>query len=210
MGQKVAIKLYAPINGAKSYIGVLNGYDEESVTVELRKKAKAVNFGILYGMGEFSLSEDLGISRAEAKRYIESYLAGYPDVSRYLDEVKKQAKENGYVTTLFGRRRYIPELSSSNKNLQHFGERVAMNSPIQGTAADIIKVAMINVNQRLIHSGIDAKLILQVHDELLIESHRKCAGEALKILVEEMENTVSLKVPLRVEAHIGDTWFDAK
>ena len=186
------------------------GVEPESVTIELRKKAKAVNFGILYGMGEYSLSEDLGISRAEAKRYIESYLAGFPEVSKYLDEVKAKAKEDGYVTTLFGRRRYIPELSASNKNLQHFGERVAMNSPIQGTAADIIKLAMINVSRRLKESGLDAKLILQVHDELLIEAHRSCADEAMRILVEEMENTVALKVPLSVEAHIGNTWFEAK
>ena len=186
------------------------GVDPENVTVELRKKAKAVNFGILYGMGEFSLSEDLGISRAEAKRYIESYLAGFPEVSKYLDGVKESAKADGYVTTLFGRRRYIPELFASNKNLQHFGERVAMNSPIQGTAADIIKLAMINVSRKLKESGIDARLILQVHDELLIEAHRSCADEALRILVEEMENTVSLKVPLSVEAHIGSTWYDAK
>ncbi len=186
------------------------GVEPEDVTVELRKRAKAVNFGIVYGIGEFSLSEDLGISRAEAKRYIESYLAGFPKVSAYLDEVKKQAKSDGFVTTLFSRRRYIPELSSSNKNLQHFGERVAMNSPIQGTAADVIKLAMINVDKRLKESGLDARLILQVHDELLIESNKNCADEALAILVEEMENTVSLRVPLSVEAHIGDTWFEAK
>ncbi len=186
------------------------GVEPGDVTVELRKRAKAVNFGIVYGIGEFSLSEDLGISRAEAKRYIESYLAGFPKVSAYLDEVKKQAKSDGFVTTLFSRRRYIPELSSSNKNLQHFGERVAMNSPIQGTAADVIKLAMINVDKRLKESGLDARLILQVHDELLIESNKSCADEALAILVEEMENTVSLRVPLSVEAHIGDTWFEAK
>ena len=186
------------------------GVEPEDVTVELRKKAKAVNFGILYGMGEFSLSEDLGISRAEAKRYIESYLAGFPKVSEYLDNVKKEAKNDGFVTTLFNRRRYIPELASSNKNLQHFGERVAMNSPIQGTAADVIKLAMINVDKRLKESGIDARLVLQVHDELLIESHKDCAKEALSILVNEMENTVSLRVPLSVEAHTGDTWFEAK
>jgi len=186
------------------------GVEPENVTVELRKRAKAVNFGIVYGIGEFSLSEDLGISRAEAKRYIESYLAGFPKVSEYLDNVKQQAKADGFVTTLFSRRRYIPELSSSNKNLQHFGERVAMNSPIQGTAADVIKLAMINVDKRLKESGLDARLILQVHDELLIESSKSCADEALKILVEEMENTSSFRVPLSVEAHIGDTWFGAK
>lgn len=186
------------------------GVDRESVTLELRKKAKAVNFGIMYGMGEFSLSEDLGISRAEAKRYIESYLSGFPKVRVYLDEVRAEAKEKGYVRTLLGRRRYIPELSSSNKNLQHFGERVAMNSPIQGTAADIIKIAMINVDRKLKERGLDARLILQVHDELLIEAHKSCADEVMKILVYEMENTMPLSVPLDVDAHIGDNWFEAK
>ncbi len=186
------------------------GVDPENVTVELRKKAKAVNFGILYGMGAFSLSGDLNISVAEASRYIKSYLEGFPEVSEYLENIKKSARENGFVTTLYNRRRYIPELSVSNKNLQHFGERVAMNSPIQGTAADIIKLAMINVSKRLRESGIDAKLILQVHDELLLEAHKDCAKEAMRILVEEMENTVTLSVPLSVEAHMGKTWFEAK
>ncbi len=184
--------------------------DPEHVTIELRKKAKAVNFGILYGMGAYSLSGDLKISVAEASRYIKSYLEGFPEVSEYLENIKKSARENGFVTTLYNRRRYIPELSVSNKNLQHFGERVAMNSPIQGTAADIIKLAMINVSKRLRESGIDAKLILQVHDELLLEAHKDCAKEAMRILVEEMENTVSLSVPLSVEAHMGKTWFEAK
>ena len=186
------------------------GVDPEHVTIELRKKAKAVNFGILYGMGAFSLSGDLKISVAEASRYIKSYLEGFPEVSAYLENIKKSAREMGYVTTLYNRRRYIPELAVGNKNIQAFGERVAMNSPIQGTAADIIKLAMINVSKRLRESGLDARLILQVHDELLIEAHKSCADEAMKILVEEMENTVSLKVPLSVEAHIGNTWFEAK
>ncbi|MBQ7383575.1 MAG: DNA polymerase I, partial [Clostridia bacterium] len=186
------------------------GVPTESVTPELRKRAKAVNFGIVYGIGEYSLSEDLGISRVQAKQYIESYLDGFPKVNRYLEDIKKQAKLDGYVSTLFGRRRYIPEINASNKNLQHFGERVAMNSPIQGTAADIIKIAMINTSKRLLESGIDAKLILQVHDELLLEAHKNCADEAMKILVSEMEGAVKLKVPLDVEAHIGSNWFEAK
>lgn len=186
------------------------GVDPEQVTIELRKKAKAVNFGILYGMGAFSLSTDLKISVAEASKYIKSYLEGFPEVSAYLENIKKSAREAGYVTTLYNRRRYIPELAVGNKNIQAFGERVAMNSPIQGTAADIIKLAMINVANRLCESGLDARLILQVHDELLLEAHKDCAEEAMKILVEEMENTASLKVPLSVEAHIGNTWFEAK
>ena len=182
----------------------------EAVTPELRKRAKAVNFGILYGIGEFSLSEDLGISRAQAKKYIESYLAGFPSISAYLDGIKEQARRDGYVTTMFGRKRRIAELASSNKNLQHFGERVAMNSPIQGSAADIIKIAMVRVADELRTSGIDARMILQVHDELLVEAHKDCADRAYEILVECMEKSVELLVPLDVDAHIGKNWFDAK
>lgn len=186
------------------------GIDESEVTPLQRKKAKAVNFGIVYGIGEHSLSEDLGISRAEAKKNIESYLNGFPRVSDYLEQIKLKAREQGYVVTEFGRRRYIPELSSSNKNIQRFGERVAMNSPIQGTAADVIKIAMINVFNRLKESGIDARLILQVHDELILEAHRTCAEKAERILIECMEGAASFSVPLKVEASIGDTWYDAK
>ena len=186
------------------------GVDIDSVTPELRKRAKAVNFGIVYGIGDFSLSQDLGISRMQAKKYIESYLASYPAINRYLNDVVKEAKKQGYVTTMLGRRRYIPELSAQNKNLQHFGERIAMNSPIQGSAADIIKIAMINVHRRLVQRGIDASLILQVHDELLIEANKNCADEAMTILVEEMENAVSISVPLEADAAMGENWFDAK
>ncbi len=180
------------------------------VTLEMRKKAKAVNFGIVYGIGEHSLSEDLHISRAEAKAYIGSYLSGFPKVSEYLDSIKQRAREDGYVLTEFGRKRYIPELSASNKNIQHFGERVAMNSPIQGTAADIIKIAMIKVADALREKGLDARLVLQVHDELLIESHRSCAEQAKQILVDCMESAVNFSVPLDVEANVGTTWYDAK
>ena len=186
------------------------GVDIDSVTPELRKRAKAVNFGIVYGIGEYSLSEDLGISVAEAKRYIQNYLASFPKISEYLDGIKKKAKQDGYVVTEFGRRRYIPELSASNKNIQHFGERVAMNSPIQGTAADVIKIAMIKVDEELKRSGIDARLILQVHDELLIESHVSCAQKAREILTECMENAVKFSVPLDVEGSIGTNWYESK
>jgi DNA polymerase-1 len=141
---------------------------------------------------------------------MEKYFDHYAGVRLYMGDVVERAKEDGYVTTLMGRRRWVPELKSGNFNTRSFGERVALNAPIQGTAADIIKLAMINVSRKLKESGIDARLILQVHDELLIEAHRSCADEALRILVEEMENTVSLKVPLSVEAHIGSTWYDAK
>ena len=182
----------------------------DQVTPELRKNAKAVNFGIMYGIGEYSLSEDLSISRGEAKEYIEKYFAQFPKVRAYLDGVKEEARAQGFVNTFFGRRRYIHEILSSNKNLQHFGERVAMNSPIQGSAADIIKIAMISVERELSEKGLDAKLILQVHDELLIETHKDCAEEAKEILVRCMEQAASLSVPLSVEANVGNNWYDAK
>ncbi len=184
------------------------GVTPENVTVEMRKKAKAINFGILYGMGEFSLADDLKTSRAQAKAYIESYLASYPAIDEYLHRVAKEARENGYVTTMLGRRRYIPELSAANKNLQAFGERVARNSPIQGSSADIIKIAMVNVDKKLRDRGSEAKLLLQVHDELLIECKRECADEILSLLQSEMENAVKLSVPLKVEANIGNNWFE--
>ena len=184
------------------------GVSPSEVTIEMRKRAKAVNFGILYGMGEFSLAEDLKISRAKAKEYIDSYLASYPGINEYLLGVARDAREDGYVTTMLGRRRYIPELSASNKNLQSFGERVARNSPIQGSSADIIKIAMINVDKALREHGKGAKLLLQVHDELLIESPRECAEEVLAILRSEMENAVKLAVPLKVDAHIGENWLE--
>ena len=186
------------------------GVPTAAVTPEMRKRAKAVNFGILYGIGAFSLSDDIGVSRARAQEFIDRYLAGYPGIDAYLKNIIRTAYEDGYVTTLFGRRRYIPELAGTNKMQQKFGERVAMNSPIQGTAADVIKLAMVRVDKKLKESGIDARLILQVHDELLIESHRSCAEEAKAILKQEMEHAVEYSVPLEVDIHIGNTWFEAK
>ncbi len=186
------------------------GVPFDEVTALQRKRAKAINFGIMYGMGDFSLSNDLGISIKEAKSYIESYLAKYPAVTSYFEETNKFAYENGYVTTMFGRRRYIPELSATNKMLKAFGERVARNSPIQGSAADIIKVAMINVSKRLKEECPDAKIILQVHDELLIEVPSYKEEIAKSILKEEMENAISLNVKLSVETGVGKTWFDCK
>ena len=185
------------------------GVAPDQVTVELRKRAKAVNFGIVYGMGEFSLAEDLHISRAAAKEYIDGYMASYPGVSAYLSGVIKQAYEDGYVTTEFGRRRAIPELAAQNKNLKHFGERVAMNSPIQGTAADIIKIAMIRVDDALRKSGYDARLILQVHDELIVECHKDCRDEVLAMLKHEMEHAATFSVPMLVEAKWGKDWYEA-
>ena len=186
------------------------GVPEPEVTSDMRKKAKAVNFGILYGIGAFSLSDDLGISRAQAQEYIDRYLASYPGIDAYLKKTISDAYDTGYVTTLFGRRRYIPELSGKNKMQQKFGERVAMNSPIQGTAADIIKLAMIRAHKMLKDATIDAHLILQVHDELLVVAHRDCKEQAYAILKEAMEEAVSYSVPLDVDIHVGDTWFEAK
>ena len=221
---QIELRLLAAISGDKnmteafvdgvdihsSTASAVFGVPVEEVTSELRKRAKAVNFGIVYGIGDFSLAEDIGTTRKEAKQYIESYFAAYPEIDSYLRDVVVDARQKGYTETLFGRRRFIPELAGKNKMLQHFGERVAMNSPIQGTAADIIKIAMIRVFERLKESGIDAHLLLQVHDELLIEAPKEHADEVLDILQYEMENAVSVGVPLDVEAAIGDTWYDCK
>ena len=182
----------------------------EMITPELRKRAKAVNFGIVYGIGDFSLAKDLHITKKEAKAYIDSYFLTYPDVHSFIKGLIESAKENGYAETMFGRRRYIPEIQSKNFNIRSFGERVAMNSPIQGSAADIIKIAMIKVSKALKEAKIDARLILQVHDELIIESHKSCAERAKEILQREMEGAVKLLAPLTADAGIGPTWLDAK
>lgn len=186
------------------------GVPIDEVTSEQRRRAKAVNFGIVYGIGEFSLAKDLGITRKMAKEYIENYLGTYSGVDRYLNETVENAKKCGYTSTMFARRRNIPELSSTNKNLRAFGERVAMNSPIQGSAADVIKIAMINVDKALEESGLDARLIMQVHDELIIEAREDCAAEAAEILVREMENAVKLSVPLTADCGAGKSWYNAK
>ncbi|MGN1095898.1 MAG: DNA polymerase I, partial [Eubacteriales bacterium] len=186
------------------------GVERDGVSVELRKRAKAINFGIVYGMGAFSLANDLHIPLSAAKEYIEGYLKSYPLVKKYLSDIVSQAKKDGYVTTLLGRRRYIPELSSKKKAEVAFGERVAMNSPIQGSAADIIKLAMVNVDRKLAEKGLDARLIMQVHDELIIEANESCAAEVKELLQSEMENAVSLPVRLIAEVGTGKTWYDAK
>ena len=185
------------------------GVPEELVTSDLRKKAKAVNFGIIYGISDFSLAGDMHVTKKEASEYIKNYFAKYPKVKEYLDNAKETARNLGYSETLYARRRYIPELSAKNKNLQGFGERVAMNAPIQGTAADIIKIAMVNVAKRLAAECTDSRLVLQVHDELIVEAHVSEKEKALAILKEEMENAACLTVPLEVEAHIGFNWFEA-
>ena len=183
---------------------------EEMVTPLMRSRAKAVNFGIVYGIGAFSLSQDIGVSRREAEEYINQYLALYSGVRDYMENVVENARETGYVQTLFGRRRYLPELSSSNFNMRAFGERVARNMPIQGTAADIIKIAMVRVQQRLEKENRRARLILQVHDELIVEAPQEEADEIARLLKEEMEGAVSLSVPMVADAHVGKTWYDAK
>lgn len=186
------------------------GLPEDFVLPEMRSAAKAVNFGIIYGIGAFSLSKDIGVSVAEAKRYIKSYLDNYPKVTEFMDKTVADGIKNGYVTTVFGRRRYIPELSSSNKNVQAFGKRAAMNAPIQGAAADIIKIAMVKVYKKLKEEVPQARLILQVHDELIIETPEDTVNIVSEILSNEMQNAVDFEVPLTVDVHSGKSWFIAK
>ena len=176
----------------------------------MRSRAKAVNFGIVYGIGAFSLAKDIGVSRKEADTYIKNYLDTYKGIAAYMENTITQAKADGYVSTLFGRRRYLPELSASNGMLRAFGERVARNAPIQGTAADIIKIAMIKVSERLGEEIPDAQLILQVHDELIVECKEQDKAAVCKILEEEMSSAASLSVELKVDAHSGKNWLEAK
>ena len=182
----------------------------QDVTHEMRRRAKAVNFGIVYGISAFSLSQDVGVTVAEAKEYMEAYFATFPGVRRYMDEVVEKAKETGYVETIFHRRRDLPELTSSNHNLRSFGERVALNMPIQGTAADIMKLAMIAVWKRLRAEHPTARLVLQVHDELIVECPEAEAEAVARAVEEEMERVVTLSVPLTAEAHWGKNWLEAK
>ena len=186
------------------------GLPEDFVSPEMRSAAKAVNFGIIYGIGPFSLSKDIGVSVAEAKKYIQSYLDNYPKVTEFMNKTVADGEKNGYVSTIFGRRRYIPELSASNKNVQSFGKRAAMNAPIQGAAADIIKLAMVKVYRRLKAELPEVHLILQVHDELILEAPEAQAERAAALLKEEMEAAVKLAVPLTVDVHTGKSWYDAK
>lgn len=221
---QIELRLLAHLSGDKAMIDAFTsgedihtmtaasvfGISPEEVTPDLRRRAKAVNFGIVYGIGAYSLSQDIGTTKSEADRYIKDYFRTYPDVERYLNETVDSAVETGYTVTMFGRRRNIPELSSSKRTVSAFGRRIAMNSPIQGSAADIIKLAMIGTDRALKSSGIDARLIMQVHDELIVESSRSCADKAMNILVREMENAAKLRVPLIAEAAMGDNWFDVK
>ena len=186
------------------------GVPVNEVTARMRQSAKAVNFGIIYGLSEFGLSKNLDISFETAKQYIEKYFERYSEVKAYMNRNVELARENGFVSTLTGRKRVIPEIKSGNFNLRQFGERAAMNMPLQGSSADIIKIAMINVDKALKKNNMKTKLILQVHDELVLDAPVGEAEKASEILKYEMENAVQLKVPLTVEVHSGKNWYDAK
>ena len=186
------------------------GVQPDAVTPEMRRRAKAVNFGIVYGISRFALAEDLGVSRKEADDYMNQYFATYSGVRHYMDEIVKTARKQGYVATIMGRRRYLPELESPVFNIRAFGERVALNAPIQGSSADIIKLAMINTARRLRAENRKAKLILQIHDELIIEAPLAEAEQIKTLLREEMENVMRLSVPLTVDVAAGKNWAEAK
>lgn len=180
------------------------------VTPQMRSRAKTVNFGIVYGMGDFSLAQELGIKKIEAKEYIENYFIKFNGVKEYMDNIVETAKKEGFVTTLFNRRRYLPELNAGNFIQRSFGERVAMNTPIQGTAADIIKIAMVNIYKRMKKENLNSKLVLQVHDELIIDAYKNELEKVKEILQTEMENAVKLDVPLIADMNVGETWYEAK
>ncbi|MCI7767506.1 MAG: DNA polymerase I [Oscillospiraceae bacterium] len=184
------------------------GMPEDMVTSEMRRAAKAVNFGIVYGISAFSLSKDIDVSVAKADKYIKSYLRNFSGVAEFMDKAVTDASEKGYSETIFGRRRYIPELAAKNKNIQSFGKRAAMNAPVQGAAADIIKIAMVKVYRRLKEEGLEAQLILQIHDELIIEASEKDAARAAEVLGEEMRSAVQLDVPLTADVETGRSWFE--
>ncbi|MDR1157139.1 MAG: DNA polymerase I [Oscillospiraceae bacterium] len=186
------------------------GVPAGAVTPLMRRHAKAVNFGIVYGISAFSLADDIGVSQAEARRYIDSYLENYAGVKAYMRDIVERARRDGFVTTLFGRRRWLPELAAANRNVRAFGERMALNTPIQGTAADIIKLAMVAVHRRLRAEGLRARLILQVHDELIVECPREEGPQVARLLTEEMEGVCPLNPPLRAESHVGENWLAAK
>ena len=221
---QIELRLLAHFSGCKELIQAYNegkdihsitasqvfGVAPEDVTPKMRREAKAVNFGIIYGISEYGLARNLGIPFSTAKEYIERYFATYSAVKDYMNTNVEFAREHGYVSTLTGRRRFIPELKSANVNIRQFGERAAMNMPLQGSSADIIKIAMINVERRLQSEGLHAKLILQVHDELVLDCPLEEKDRAAELLQHEMENAVKLEVPLTVEVHSGNNWYDAK
>ncbi|MCD3216114.1 DNA polymerase I [Clostridium botulinum C] len=182
----------------------------EEVTPLMRSNAKAVNFGIVYGIGAFSLSKDINVSRKEAKEYIDTYFSRYPNVKKYIDDIINKSEQDGFVTTIMNRKRYIPEIQSRNKIVRSFGERLAMNTPIQGSAADIIKLAMVHVYEELIKRNLKSTLILQVHDELILNVYKDELEEVKQIVVEKMEGVMNLLVPLEADVNIGITWYEAK
>ena len=186
------------------------GVSPEDVTPLQRRHAKAVNFGIVYGISEFSLADDIGVSRYEARAYIDNYLANYPGVREYMKQVVADARRDGYTTTMYGRRRLIPELTSSNYNIRQSAERIALNTPIQGTAADLIKLAMIRVDAALTKQFPQAKLLLQVHDELIVECPREIADDVASLISQQMEQVAQISVPLLAEAKWGNSWYEAK
>ena len=186
------------------------GVPPEAVTHEMRRRAKAVNFGIVYGISDFSLSQDIGVPRYEAKEYMQRYFEKYSGVRQYMTDIVERAKADGFVSTLMGRRRWLPELKSSNFNLRSFGERVALNMPIQGTAADLMKLAMIRVDRRLRAEGLEARLVLQVHDELIVECPDGEVERVKMLLTQEMEGVADLSVPLNADSAAGQSWAEAK
>lgn len=219
---QIELRILAHLSGDKNMQAIFNsgvdihtstaaqvfGMPEDMVTPEMRRAAKAVNFGIVYGISAFSLSKDIDVSVAKADRYIKSYLSNFSGVGAFMDKAVSDATEKGYSETIFGRRRYIPELAAKNKNIQSFGRRAAMNAPVQGAAADIIKIAMVKVWRRLRDEKLDAQLILQIHDELIIEASEKDAARAAEVLGEEMRNAVKLDVPLTADVETGKSWFE--
>ncbi|KRO16664.1 DNA polymerase I [Lacticaseibacillus saniviri] len=195
---------------ANTAMKIFNLDSPDQVTPDMRRQAKATNFGIVYGISDFGLARNIGITRSQAKAFIEGYFEQYPLVRQYMDDMVKQAREKGYVETLFHRRRYLPQIHSRNFNLRSFAERTAMNTPIQGSAADIIKVAMIRMNDRLAKEGLKARMLLQVHDELIFEAPTAEIATLEDIVPSVMDSAVDLAIPLKVESHYGKTWFDAK
>jgi len=182
----------------------------DEVTPLMRRQAKAVNFGIVYGISDFGLAQNLNIPQKDAKRFIEEYFRKFPGVRKYMDEIVEQAKEKGFVTTLMNRRRYLPDIRSRNFHLRSFAERTAMNTPIQGTAADLIKLAMVRIDRALREAQMDARMLLQVHDELIFECPQDELNELQQLVRDNMENAMTLNVPLRVDTAYGRTWYDAK
>ena len=186
------------------------GVSPENVSSLQRRHAKAVNFGIVYGISEFSLAEDIGVSRYEAKAYIDSYLSHYSGVRAYMKQIVEDARSQGFTTTVYGRRRNIPEIKSANFNIRQGAERIALNTPIQGTAADLIKLAMIRVDTALRERFPEAKLLLQVHDELIVECPEAIAQQVAELVSEQMQRVATLSVPLLAEAKWGTSWYEAK